>query len=354
MGSDADFVIALGDIVSDNLSLYTRYNEIMKTIGIPIYNVPGNHDMDYDAKSDENALDTFKETFGPANYSFNVGDLHIVVLDNIIYYGEGKAGNYDASFNDQQLEWLKKDLSYVPNDKRVILTMHGPIYNYRAEKFSVNKTEDFLDVISDKENLLVLSGHYHTNENLWLTKENGWNGDRPLHNIICGAICGSWWRGPIDDRGLPVADQRDGVPNGHLVFNFDKINYTYKFKAARFPEDYQMKISLPKGNIKADSTSSLNIYVNVFNADNNWNVKCSLDNSPITLEATLEKDPQAVELYEKDPSVWAGWIKPVETGHLYKANIGKKLEKGIHKIIVTATDPFGEIYTATRLIEVID
>lgn len=354
VGTDADFVIALGDIVSDNLSLYPRYNEIMKTIGVPIYNVPGNHDQDYDAKGDENALDTFKETFGPANYSFNVGYLHIVVLDNIIYHGENKPGNYDESFSEAQLEWLKKDLSYVSDNKRVILTMHGPIYNYNTEKFSVEKTEEFLDVISVRENLLVLSGHYHTNENLWLTKEHGWTGTKPLHNIICGAICGSWWRGPIDDRGLPVADQRDGAPNGHIIFNFDKIEYSYKFKAARFPEDYQMKIALPKGSIKADSTDSLNIYVNVFNADANWKIECTLDGESIKLSTTLEKDPQAVELYERDPSVWAGWIKPVPTGHLYKAPIGKKLDLGIHEITVMATDPFGEIYRATRLIEVVE
>lgn len=352
VGTDADFVIALGDIVSDNLSLYPRYIDIMQRLGTTIYNVPGNHDQDYDAIDDNGALDTFKETFGPANYSFNVGDLHIVVLDNIQFFGVEKKSKYVESFNDEQLEWLKKDLSYVEKDKRIILTMHGPIWHSRAKEFSVQKTQEFLDILSDKENLLVLSGHYHTNDNLWLTSEHGWNGSKPLHNMICGAICGSWWSGPIDDRGIPVSDQRDGVPNGYMTFNFTGIDYTYKYKAARFDDSYQMKISLPKGKVPVDSTLGMKIFVNVFQADKNWKIEGSLDDKPFQLTQTLAKDPQAVELYDNDPDLWNSWIKPIETGHMYISEIDYTLSKGVHTITITAVDPFGEKYVENRVIEV--
>ena len=58
--TDACFYMALGDIAADNLSIYQQYNDVVSQLGIPIYSVPGNHDENYRAKNDTNALDTFK------------------------------------------------------------------------------------------------------------------------------------------------------------------------------------------------------------------------------------------------------------------------------------------------------
>jgi hypothetical protein len=40
----AAFGFVAGDVVNDNLALFPRHDEIMGKIGIPIWNVPGNHD----------------------------------------------------------------------------------------------------------------------------------------------------------------------------------------------------------------------------------------------------------------------------------------------------------------------
>ena len=50
IGTDAQFGITLGDIVGDDLSLYTRLTSIIGMIGIPWYQVCGNHDLNYEAK----------------------------------------------------------------------------------------------------------------------------------------------------------------------------------------------------------------------------------------------------------------------------------------------------------------
>jgi hypothetical protein len=45
IGTDASFGLSLGDLVGDDLSLFEPLNGVVGAIGIPWYNVHGNHDM---------------------------------------------------------------------------------------------------------------------------------------------------------------------------------------------------------------------------------------------------------------------------------------------------------------------
>ncbi|MDE5449968.1 metallophosphoesterase N-terminal domain-containing protein, partial [Elizabethkingia meningoseptica] len=65
---DYTFGISLGDLVGDDLSLQPDYADAVKEIGLPWYNVMGNHDMNYDATTDEQSDATFRKNFGPNNY----------------------------------------------------------------------------------------------------------------------------------------------------------------------------------------------------------------------------------------------------------------------------------------------
>lgn len=44
----------------DDLSLFPRYNRLVAQLGVPFYNVPGNHDMNYGAADDRYALLTLQ------------------------------------------------------------------------------------------------------------------------------------------------------------------------------------------------------------------------------------------------------------------------------------------------------
>ena len=59
---------------------------------------------------------------------------------------------------------------------------------------------------------------------------------------MLGTVSGSWWSGPFDPRGIPTTDQRDGTPNGYHVLEVDGVDMTVRYKAAGFPDDYQMRI----------------------------------------------------------------------------------------------------------------
>ena len=89
--------IAMGDIMYDDLSLFDRYNSVISQIGIPFYNVPGNHDRNYDASDDAHSLETFKYYFGPAYYSFEYGKVHFIILDDVVHFiDNGKPKLYET------------------------------------------------------------------------------------------------------------------------------------------------------------------------------------------------------------------------------------------------------------------
>jgi len=111
--------ICVGDLVWDNLPLYSSYNAAIEKCGLPFFQVIGNHDMDYDTGGDEKSDDTFKRTYGPSYYSFNRGQVHYVVLDDVYYLGANR--DYKGFITEEQLAWLKKDLSFVTPDKLIVL-----------------------------------------------------------------------------------------------------------------------------------------------------------------------------------------------------------------------------------------
>ena len=55
----ADFAVMLGDMLSDQLTIFGRYQQTMGLAEIPTFYLPGNHEMDVDAVDDTHHLDTY-------------------------------------------------------------------------------------------------------------------------------------------------------------------------------------------------------------------------------------------------------------------------------------------------------
>jgi hypothetical protein len=55
--------MTIGDIMYDDLSLYPRLNRIIGQIGLPWYNIGGNHDLNYEAPSAKYSRETFKRIY---------------------------------------------------------------------------------------------------------------------------------------------------------------------------------------------------------------------------------------------------------------------------------------------------
>ena len=68
VGVDAAFGVTLGDILFDDLSLFDSFNRTIGKIGIPWYNVIGNHDINFAAETDELSDETYERVYGPAYF----------------------------------------------------------------------------------------------------------------------------------------------------------------------------------------------------------------------------------------------------------------------------------------------
>ena len=92
--------ISLGDLVWDNMPFHSVYKEQIRKIGVPIFQVIGNHDHDKAIGVDTEADHSFRSAFGPTYYSYNIGDCHFVVLDDVLYTG---SSNYTAEITEAQM-----------------------------------------------------------------------------------------------------------------------------------------------------------------------------------------------------------------------------------------------------------
>ena len=167
--------VALGDLVYCSATnpaehLYYEMRDAFRLSGVPTFAVMGNHDNCHfsttkpvfasERNSNYNLTiqRAFEECFGPINFSFNRGDVHIVGMRNMQWntniYPSGD--KITLMFTDEQLEWLKQDLALVPKNKTIVFCVHIPIYN-KTNK-NLQETLTLLDQFAEVH---ILSGHLH-------------------------------------------------------------------------------------------------------------------------------------------------------------------------------------------------
>ncbi|RJP34144.1 MAG: metallophosphoesterase [Candidatus Omnitrophota bacterium] len=356
-GADAEFGITLGDITSDNLSFYNRYNEIVAQIGIPFYNVPGNHDMNYDVKDDQYSLETYKKHFGPPYYAFEYGMISFIVLDSVTWYGktDDREGYYIGKLGDKQLQWIENYLNHVPAENLVVFLMHIPIHCTLETGDSVRITdrEKLFDLVKKRNHLLALAGHMHIIDQVHLDREVGWKSDVPFPHITCGAVSGSWWSGPKDERGIPCAMAHDGAPNGYHIFHFTGNRFTQKFKAANEDDSYQMRITSPQGVISKQEIHQKKIIVNAFNADPTSIVEYQMDNAqPRRMTNTAMIDPFIIDYHEKNKELMPDWVEPATATHIWIAPQPEFLSVGVHKLTIQVLNQYGREYIQSAIFEI--
>lgn len=340
------FAILLGDIVYDNKTLYELSNKVFSKMNIPLYFVAGNHDLDYDADNDRLAFESFKEVYGPVYYSFEYGNVHFVVLDNI-NYKKSKDGkrDYVGEIDKQQLNWLKSDLDNTDKNKTVVISMHIPVNSvggdYDANKI-LNKDE-FFDILDSRDKVILLCGHTHTQEhNFYYTKSG-----KEIRQYICGAVCGSWWSGLKDFRGIPFSLQLDGTPRGYNILEFNGPNYKQMYYPLNYAKDYQTRLSVKKID------ESLFCYANVFNGNKftkvtfNLDSKLDLQGDNVTMGDNLVDD-----MIKNNSTLFKSWMHAENTSHIWVAKLPSDLEKGLHTLIATVIDEYGNKFKDRLIFEV--
>ena len=106
--------VALGDLVFDDMGLFDDYAGSVAGMPMTMFQCIGNHDFDRRLPALRHAPEgapayaemAYHRRFGPTDYSFNIGRVHIVTMCNIDYRGGGR---YAELLSDSQLSWLERD-----------------------------------------------------------------------------------------------------------------------------------------------------------------------------------------------------------------------------------------------------
>lgn len=239
------YAVTLGDIIHDTPNLWDAMVETMQNVKIgsgylPVFQCIGNHDHNAKASSDLSATTEYVDHYGPTDYSFNRGKVHVVVMDNIVCTTtNGSTWTYDAGFSKSQYNWLKADLDAVRNkaDMMVILCCHIPFRGgSNSGGSNVNKDKYYaetLALLKEFNEAHIMIGHTHYPQNYRHTGYTSKNG-LPIYEHVHGGACGGWWSSNMNV---------DGAPNGYSIYEIEGNHMkNWLAKSTGFPEDFQMRV----------------------------------------------------------------------------------------------------------------
>ena len=154
-----DFIIHTGDVTQ--LSRDEEFDDaeqILRETGIPLFFIPGEHDM-LDPDGGKAFLNRFgKGTRGAGWYSFDHRGVHFVALVNVADLKPGGMGNLGA----EQLAWLKADLAHRPSSTPIVVFAHIPLWTVYADwGWGTDDSEQALRLLRRFGSVTVLNGHIH-------------------------------------------------------------------------------------------------------------------------------------------------------------------------------------------------
>lgn len=226
----AVYGICLGDIVHENMGLYQNYVTGLSTLGYPTWNVIGNHDNDTTAEDDDGGAAKFESWFGPRNYSFNLGSIHYVVLDNLIMYkaeGSTKMSSYYQGLTDDIWKWLQSDLAMVPKSATVAVCTHSPMFRLisgseRSTNSGTRHGKDYAALLKTFAKVHAWAGHTHTTFN-YIYPSDGLYPNIEVHTL--SRTTGELWTNEY---------LASGTPRGYTVVEVDGDNIQWHFRPIRY------------------------------------------------------------------------------------------------------------------------
>lgn len=371
--------LTLGDMSWDaywyeNLYALPEYLTQMYKINCTIFNTMGNHDNDPYIVGDWFAQDKFKNIVGPNYYSFNLGNVHYIVLDDVEYLNTGGSQGVigDRNYNDfvvaDQMGWLRKDLATLKDKTApVVIAMHIPLTRNptldaggnQVLSYSLNNSSELITALQGFTKVHVISGHTHINYSAE-TSESIME-----HNTA--AVCATWWwTGKSGYAGNHICT--DGSPGGYGVWDIDGTTIKWAYKSTGYDKNYQFraydlnKVQITAANFAPNSTdaalapfagvyaspnNSNEVLINVWGYENKWKVEVKEAGTALTVKRVTAMDPLHIISYEaKRLNAGAAPTSSFVTGttsHMFKVTASGPATT----LEITVTDRFGNIYTET-------
>ena len=355
--------ITLGDMTDNRYWVskdyfFDEYKEDIKALDeLPIYHTIGNHDHRKDVGDDVQALLYYNEHIGPAYYSFNIGKVHVVVIDNLDFTG---VDTYSGRVNAEQVEWLRKDLAHVSKDTPLFITMHASYYKYpkttdqAVVKQTNQATKDFNALIETYNDVHLFSAHSHL---VWsLDNDN-------VFEHKSGAVCAAWWVCGYLSPGINLG--KDGAPSGYNVVTVNGKDVKWQYKGTdyaiteqfasydRNTMDVTANRRVPNANqnnrqkYEAEAQYWLmkgednEVYINVWNWDPEWKIEVKenyfrLDIQQVTVQDPLYLITTIAKRYNDNDSTEGD-----KTYNMFKV----KATAPDTTLEIKVTDRFGNVYT---------
>lgn len=375
------YALTLGDMTWDlywylNSYYFPQYlNTINSQIkNLQIFHTMGNHDNDFQTRSDYDAAVKYVDQICPTYYSFNIGKVHYVVMDDIdcSSYDGTKSRNYVKSLSAEQLDWLAKDLSHVAKTTPVVVAMHAQVFYPTTSGFKIDhdqvNTLRLFDIL-DGYTVRFVTGHTHKLFNV--------TPDAPIvdgHNFReynSGSVCASWWWSGNLTPGIHIGT--DGTPGGYGIWDVTGTDFQCLYKSTGWPEEYQFRsydlnnvhfsmadVPLMPSDISASVKNAYMQYVNAYpqNNDNevliniwNWNSDWTLsvvDENRKTLPYTevwaydpLHIAALSVKRFNNAGLKSTPWFITDKFTHFFKV----KADDADTDLVITVKDEFGNEWT---------
>lgn len=383
------YIVTLGDQSFDKY-WYTNKWGISETMTLmnrleptALYNCMGNHDNDPHVAGDWYASHLYRKYWGPVNYSFNAGDIHYIVLDNIEYLNPGATEDdraYRESIIPSVLNWVSKDLANVDHDTPVVVCMHVQLFRKPSVTngiaanpiLYVNGSSQLVEMLKEFKDVRFFTGHAHTNFTEIQNQMTEYN---------VGPVCGLWWWTGTKDFTPNNHLAGDGSVGGYRVVEVNGKEMVTYYKSIAFDRAYQFRAyDLNECNITAsrfcpnakygsqlepwlsdnkfgfdaaeyntDGTpkSPNKILVNVFAYDPRWKVEILEEGQPLKVTRVNRYDPLFIlsgaccRLNTDKQLATTNQFNPVLEAHYFEA----QASSATSTVTINVTDEYGNIYT---------
>lgn len=353
------YAVTLGDMTWDlywykNNYCFEQYlADANKINNLMIFHTIGNHDHDMNADGDFNTILKYKDAIAPDYYSFNIGNVHYIVLDNIYCRNTGAGDRqYTCMITPEIYSWLEKDLSYVSKSTPIVVTMHSTFGSMADGTMLKGKFSGF-------DQVHFMTGHSHRVSNS--TSSNWFE-----HN--CGAVCATWWWSGKHTPGIHIGT--DGSEGGYAIFNISGADFKWQYKPLKHDVNYQFRtydrneiqITAEKyipNALEANKTkfeeyakdwtnhSNANeVYINIWNYDPSWKIEVTENGKSLTATKVSISDPLHLIAYtapainNKDSEVNPSFATS-SNSHTWKVTASSATST----LDIKVTDRFGNVYS---------
>lgn len=153
------FILHTGDVTQlSKPAEFDDADQILKEAGLPVFHVPGEHDM-LDEGQGKAFLDRYGQgTLGDGWRSFDHNGVHFVGLVNVKDLKAGGMGHLGA----EQLAWLEKDLAPLSSSTPLVVYTHIPLWTIYADwGWGTDDAAQALGLMKRFGSVTVLNGHIH-------------------------------------------------------------------------------------------------------------------------------------------------------------------------------------------------